>query len=95
MIETLLVLIFRWTSEGSRLVHRCYQAESLFGRLVRQEGKVSHYKLLIHVSACAVVFLKEPTHNSSLRICVNVNHVREWQKYTSCNFSYLWLTRFA
>lgn len=91
MMETLLVLVFRWTSEGCRLVHRCYQAESLFGHLVCQEGKVSHHKLVIYVSAC--YSLKElKLHWQDLR---KFKMREEKEKYTSCVFSCVWLMGFA
>lgn len=64
MTETSLVLLFRGPSEGCWFVHGCYQAESLFGHLVCQEGKVSH-KLVIYVSACSVIFLKESKYKAT------------------------------
>lgn len=91
MMETLLVLIFRWTSEGCRLVHRCYQAESLFGHLVCQEGKVSHQKLVIYVSAC--YSLKElKLHWQDLR---KFKRREGKEKYTLCISSCVWLMGFA
>lgn len=44
---------------------------------------MSRHKLVIYVSACSVIFLKGPKYNGNLRFYVNINHMREREKYTS------------